>query len=303
MAYFAEAVEQGSLSAAAKKQYVTVQAVSKAIADLEAELDRALLIRGSRGVRPTEFGELFYRKSLQMLANFEDLEQFAQSYGKPLGLGQLCIGLNTPPFLGNDQIRAGIASVIEKQMGIKAEVPLVTGDLGLAELRKGALDALITIGAFNHPDVSCTVVGTISPAVMMQNGHPLASKHLVTLADLAPYPVANSNWFSSYNDTIVSRYRNDGVELHYVDVQVEDVWDHLHDNGLMFTVGIEMLERLAPGVALRLIAPEDAVPTPICFVNRGTTMSPALTMLQNMVGSWLKMINGGGALSADSSWG
>lgn len=297
MAYFAEAVEQGSLSAAAKKQFVTVQAVSKAIADLEAELDRSLLIRGSRGVRPTEFGELFYRKSLQVLANFEDLELFAQSYGKPAaGLGQLRIGLNTPPFWGNDQIRAGIASVIEKQLGIKATVPLVPGERGISELRVGLLDALITIGLFNHPDVSCTAVGTLSPAVMMKDDHPLARKQLLTLTDLAPYPIANSNWFSNHNNTIVSRYRESGVELQYVDVYTENVWDHLSRNGLMFTVGIEMLERLAPGIALRLIAPEDAIPTPICFVNMGNTMSPALATLQSMVESWLKMINGGGVL-------
>ena len=57
--YFAAVVEHGSLSAAAKGQYVTVQAVSKAIADLERELGQSLFVRESRGVHPTPFGKAF----------------------------------------------------------------------------------------------------------------------------------------------------------------------------------------------------------------------------------------------------
>ena len=52
--YFVGAVDKGSLSAAAKDLYVTVQAISKAIANLETELGGDLLERGCRGVKPTE---------------------------------------------------------------------------------------------------------------------------------------------------------------------------------------------------------------------------------------------------------
>ena len=41
--YYVEAVSKGSLSAAAKDMYVTVQAISKAIVNLEKELDCDLL--------------------------------------------------------------------------------------------------------------------------------------------------------------------------------------------------------------------------------------------------------------------
>lgn len=54
--YFMSAAQHDSLSAAAKEQYVTVQAVSKAIADLERELGSQLFIRESRGVKLTTFG-------------------------------------------------------------------------------------------------------------------------------------------------------------------------------------------------------------------------------------------------------
>lgn len=62
--YLAAVIEHGSLSAAAKDQYVTVQTVSKAIADLERELGRRLFVRESRGMRPTPFCQEFGEKAL-----------------------------------------------------------------------------------------------------------------------------------------------------------------------------------------------------------------------------------------------
>lgn len=59
--YFVAAFEEGSFSAAARKQFVTVQAVSKAVSDLEGELGKSLFIRGNRSARPTEFGTAFLR--------------------------------------------------------------------------------------------------------------------------------------------------------------------------------------------------------------------------------------------------
>lgn len=75
--YFVAVFQSGSLSAAAKEQYVTVQAVSKAIADLERELKNELFVRESRGVHPTLFGKAFYVKAEPVLRSFDELEAFA----------------------------------------------------------------------------------------------------------------------------------------------------------------------------------------------------------------------------------
>lgn len=46
----------GSFSGAAREANVTVQAVSKAIGELEAELGEPLFVRRSKGAVPTAFG-------------------------------------------------------------------------------------------------------------------------------------------------------------------------------------------------------------------------------------------------------
>ena len=61
--YFRTAVEEGSISAASKKLFISHQALSKAISRLEAELGTELLVRHAGGVLPTECGYEVLRAS------------------------------------------------------------------------------------------------------------------------------------------------------------------------------------------------------------------------------------------------
>lgn len=262
--YLAAVVEHGSLSAAAKDRGVTVQAVSKAISELERELGHPLFARDSRGVNPTPFGRAFSDKARQVLAGFEELEALARSGGRSGRLDRLRLALNTPPFIGNETVRQNTAALIGAKLGIDVTMALATGSKGFEGLRDGLFDVLVTVGTFAHPDVECVSLGTVPPAVFMRKCHPLAQLATVSLADLAPYPVALSGWFDSANDTIVGGYRARGADLRFVEVDMENITEHLAADGVLFTTGIAALERAHPATALRLVAPDEAVPVPIC---------------------------------------
>lgn len=195
--YFVAVFQGGSLSAAAKEQYVTVQAVSKAIADLERELKNELFVRESRGVHPTPFGKAFYGKAEPVLRDFDELEAFAHNR-RAEGVSSLRLGLCTPPFFGHEQARASIATFISKNMGIDTSVSLETGAHGVSALHAGRLDALIVVGAFSHPDFESTTMGKIMPSVVMSRRHPLALHNMVTLADIRPYPVVVSEHLQQF---------------------------------------------------------------------------------------------------------
>lgn len=299
--YYVETVEQGSLSAAAKELYVTVQAISKAIVNLESELGCELLERGSRGVCPTAYGKAFYYKALRALDSFQELEAFARTYrGAAEQAADLRLGLNTPPFSGNEQMRDSVAQFIESQLGITTVVPLATGEQGFADLQAGLLDALITVGTFRHEDVVCNVVGTVAPAVMMRREHPLAGREFVSMEDLEPYAVANPGWFSVFSDTIASVYRERATGLRYVDVDIQGVVDHVHNNdGVIFTTGISALGKLNSNVALVPIVPDESVAIPICLVSMEDRTSPTLLRLQKLLLSGLTLIKRGKRLKGE----
>ncbi len=278
--YFVAVFQDGSLSAAAKKQYVTVQAVSKAIADLERELKNELFVRESRGVHPTLFGKAFYAKAEPVLRDFDELEAFAHNR-RAEGISSLRLGLCTPPFYGHEQARANIAAFIGKNMNIDASVSLETGARGVNALYARSLEALIVIGAFNHPELDCMTIGKIMPGVVMARTHPLAQRKTVTLADIRPYPVSVSEQFDTFNESIVSVYRARGVDIRFCPTTPEryDAFI-MKENGLSFAVGIPALGQLHPGTEIKLIAAEDAVAIPICLVSLKSDKAPAYLALE-----------------------
>lgn len=265
--YLSKVVEHGSLSSAAKELYVTVQAISKAIADLERELGQSLFVRGSRGMQPTDFGALFYRKAQGVIAGFCELESFSRTYVDLDGMpDRLRLALNTPAFPGNELVRENTVAFMKSQLGIDISYDLATGEAGYEGLVDGSFDALVTVGAFRHADVDCRPVGTVPAGVMMGSRHPLATKDVVALDDLAPYPIARSSWFDRANDTIVESYRKREAHLNFVELALDDVAKFLGEGGLVLTTGIPALGRTSPLLTVRLLASEDAVAVPICVV-------------------------------------
>lgn len=265
--YFAAVVEHGSLSAAAKSQHITVQAISKSMADLESEVRCDLFVRNNQGMQPTTFAKTMYEQAVPVLAQFSELETFAARYRRADGgINRLRLALNTPPFLGNEVVRENTAALIQAQTGVETTMELATGEDGLVGLWSRAFDVLVTVGAFDHPDVECRPVGTVPSAVIMRKGHPLAAKEKLALADVEPYPVATSSWFDVSNDSIVSKYRAKKTNLRFVELDLAGIEQHFKSGGVIFTTGIPALEKTHGMTAVRPFVPQDSVTVPICAV-------------------------------------
>ena len=69
--YFAQICESGSLAKASRQLFIAQPALSQQMARLEDEVGKALLVRSSRGVVPTENGEALYHHAKFMLRQME----------------------------------------------------------------------------------------------------------------------------------------------------------------------------------------------------------------------------------------
>jgi len=88
MTAFVRVVDAGSFSAAARLLHVGQPAVSKTVAQLEAQLDVRLLTRSTRGLMPTEAGQRFYEHAKAALQEADEAELAARGAGRGLS-GQL----------------------------------------------------------------------------------------------------------------------------------------------------------------------------------------------------------------------
>ena len=77
--YFAEVVDRGSFSAAARSLYVSQSALSQSVAGLEAELGTALIRRSKNGVRLTYFGHRVYEEAKDLVGAFQNFETTLRS--------------------------------------------------------------------------------------------------------------------------------------------------------------------------------------------------------------------------------
>lgn len=266
--YFASTVEHGSLSGAAKQEYVSVQAISKSLSDLERELGFALFSRKSHGVAPTAFGTAFLREAVPVLKGFEHLEAFAgrwkggRTYGNAFHLA-LC----APPFCNFDQACHRIAALMQRIANEDAVVSLASKGKGLSGLHVGEYDALITLGAVSHPAVDCVAVGTVPLGVLMAKNHPCVMRDEVCLSDLKAYPVLASEGFELLNDMVVATYRKRGVDIVCSPMTLHQTERFLREKlGLVLAGGIPALGGMLPGATMRLMRPEDGLPITVCLV-------------------------------------
>ena len=72
--YFVAIAEEESFSKAAKSLHVSQPSLSNAIMKLEKETELVLFERNTRGLHLTEAGELFYRRAVKLLQNFDHLK-------------------------------------------------------------------------------------------------------------------------------------------------------------------------------------------------------------------------------------
>lgn len=277
--YYVSTVEHGSLSAAAKRHFVTVQTLSKALGDLEKELGESLFIRRSHGVEPTLFGNAFYQKSKTVLQEFDKLEAFGKQVKADAQTTQsdvLKLALIAPKFYRYLSACDNVAAFVKRTVGIEAKVSLSSVGDGLGALRTGQLDALLSLGSISHEEVNCISVGTAPLAVLMMKGHPLESVDEIRLKDLQRYPLLTSDGFDLINEDFVSTYRSLGVEIEYKHVSLLEVMRFVvQDKGLIFAIGIPALGGMLSGARMKLVAPEDAYPIPLCLTSLKECSSPA----------------------------
>ncbi|WP_433957375.1 LysR family transcriptional regulator [Cytobacillus horneckiae] len=92
LAYFVAIAEEESFSKAAKSLHVSQPSLSNAIMKLEKETELVLFERNTRGLHLTEAGELFYRRAVKLLQNFDHLKIELDEM-KTVGNGTIAIGL------------------------------------------------------------------------------------------------------------------------------------------------------------------------------------------------------------------
>ena len=137
---FCTVLNEGSMTAAADKLYLTQPAVSQQIRSLEEELNAVLLVRGVRQVKPTMQGQLLYDYAKRILHLTQQAEVAIQTISQEIS-GNLTIA--TENSIGLYLISPIIGMFLKHNTNLKIKLSYGTYDEIIELMKKGLVDVTV----------------------------------------------------------------------------------------------------------------------------------------------------------------
>jgi DNA-binding transcriptional LysR family regulator len=130
MAIFAEVVERGGFSAAARRLGLTTSAVSRHVSRLEAQMGGRLLYRTTRSLSLTELGSQVHDGCVRMLSTAREIHALAGSYSaRPNGV----IQVSAPVVFGQVWLAPKLPRFLELHPEVDVRLTLVDRTVDLIE--------------------------------------------------------------------------------------------------------------------------------------------------------------------------
>jgi LysR family nitrogen assimilation transcriptional regulator len=209
--YFARIVELESITAAADALHIAQPSLSQHVANLEAELEAKLLIRGPFGARPTETGHILYRHAKMVLRQMEEAKAAVRN-GRDVPSGHVTVGLptSTSRVLALPLLRAVAAQFPDVTLEI---VEGSSADLAEAvALQK--LDVAIAMDVQARPNMQS--VALLDEALMLVGKSIPHRDHTVTLAEVAALPLLLPSFPNSVRVLSDRAFVNAGLQFKLV---------------------------------------------------------------------------------------
>lgn len=189
--YFLAVAQEESISAAAEYLHLTQPTLSRQMRDLEEELGRPLLIRGSRKVELTEAGRLLRKRAREIL-ELADKAQAEVREGDEAVTGELCIGAGETHAMR--LMARAVKALREQGHHIRFRIYSGNAEDVTERLDQGLLDFGILIEPVDLKKYdSLRLPDTDLWGVLMPKDHPLAREEVIRPHQLRHEPLLISH--------------------------------------------------------------------------------------------------------------
>ena len=185
--YFLAVARTGSIAAASGQLNVAASAISRQIANLEAELDCVLFERRPRGMVPSPAGELLAQHAHQVLIR---AEQVVSEIRELEGLARGLVRIASSEGFALDIVPNAVASFHAAHPGLRFEVTVLPPAQVTQMVAAGEADLGITFALAPTTQVEVLYAGQVDMLALAAPDHPLARAPALHLSELSSYPVA-----------------------------------------------------------------------------------------------------------------
>jgi LysR family transcriptional regulator, benzoate and cis,cis-muconate-responsive activator of ben and cat genes len=260
--HFMAVAEEGNISRAAKKIFLTQPALSRQIKALEDEIGQCLLERQAHSIRLTPVGEALLREARELLQHADLLLERVRAAGHGLHLR-----VGYAPSLAAGILSAAVESFTQTHPNARVELfDLSTAEM-MAGLESDKLDVALTVGQENGArGLKWTPLVRAPFRLAVNRNHPLARRQSVTPAEMARAPLLAycQRDYPEYRDMLTGWLQEQGQrpritsEYDGVDSLMAAV-----ESGLGIALVATRMGRLVPErVRLKTLSP---APPPLCI--------------------------------------
>lgn len=185
--YFLAVARTGSIAAASAQLNVAASAISRQIANLEAELDCVLFERRPRGMVPSPAGELLAQHAHHALLR---ADQVVAEIRELQGLARGLIRISCSEGFALDLVPNAIAAFHARYPGIRFELTMLPPAQVTQVVAAGEVDIGVTFALAPTAPVAVVYETQVEMIALCAPDHPLARAPLVRLAELTAYPLA-----------------------------------------------------------------------------------------------------------------
>lgn len=183
--YFVAVAEEGNISRAAKKIFLTQPALSRQIKTLEDEIGQCLLERQAHSIRLTSAGEALLREARALLQHADQMLERVRTTGRAV---RLRVGY--APSLAAGILSAAVENFTQAHPNARVELFDLSTQEMLAGLESDKLDAAVTVGQQRETrGLTWTPLVQVAWQLAVSRNHPLARKSNVTPAEVAREPL------------------------------------------------------------------------------------------------------------------
>ncbi|MGO3171028.1 MAG: LysR family transcriptional regulator [Bavariicoccus seileri] len=191
--YLVEVAETKSLTQAAKTLYISQPSLSNAMKELEREMEITLFNRSQKGITLTADGEEFLSYAQQVLEQVDLMKRRYQQKEKPRQI--FSVAGQHYAFVVDAFVRllkeidqqdyqatlkeSRTFEVIEDVANLKSEIGVIY---------RSNYNRQVINSTLKDRRLTFTPLHVAKPHVFIYQNHPLASKDILTLEDLEPYP-------------------------------------------------------------------------------------------------------------------
>ena len=208
---FVEVADHRSFSQAAEALYLTQPAVSKRVAQLEAELGTRLFDRIGRRVSLTGAGTALLPRARRLINDARELKRLVSDLSGEVR-GRLVMG--TSHHIGLHRLPPALKRFTEQHPGVELDIRFMDSETACRAVETGDLElAIVTLPPTRPPNLELQLIWDDPLAFMVGLDHPLSGKARVSLQDLTAHPAVLPGTSTYTRGILEEAVREAGVEL------------------------------------------------------------------------------------------